>query len=358
MIGLILAFLLSFITTSLLIRYKKLHQKFSADSDFSGPQKFHQFPVPRVGGIGIALGAVFAILIRFSYGQGFGVETLLLLCAIPAFAIGMTEDITKKISVRARLIFTAIGAGLFVSLSHMRILGVGIPHIDSIISIPGVGGLLTIFAITGLSNAYNIIDGFNGLASMVGIITLLAIGYISYVLMDPLLMYTSLIMASAILGFFVWNYPRGLIFLGDGGAYLIGFWIACLSIILAYKHHEVSPWFCLMINGYPVIETLFSIYRRTIHQNKSPGQPDGMHFHTLIYRRILIKDQCDDHLFSANAKTAPYLWIMAGLSVMPATLFWNSTHILALSWFIFLSIYMWIYSRIVNFRTPFWMRIS
>ncbi len=85
----------------------------------------------------------------------------------------------------------------------------------------------------------------------------------------------------------MYNYPRGLVFLGDGGAYLIGFWVASLSVLLVYRHQEISPSFALLINIYPIIETLFSIYRRRIHQGKCPGQADRLHFHTLIYRRLL-----------------------------------------------------------------------
>ena len=162
-------------------------------------------------------------------------------------------------------------------------------------------------------------------------------------------------MAGAILGFFIWNYPQGLIFLGDGGAYLIGFWIAVLSIWLCARHPEVSPWFALLINGYPIMETLFTIYRRKIHQNKSPGAPDGIHFHTLIYRRILQAKHFDSVL-TANARTAPYLWILAGLSIAPASLWWQSTPILMGACALFIISYVWLYTKIVQFKTPSWMR--
>ncbi|WP_162785839.1 MraY family glycosyltransferase [Polynucleobacter necessarius] len=227
-----------------------------------------------------------------------------MVCAIPTFAVGLTEDLTKKISVRLRLVFTAISAAMLVYLMPAYITRLDIPYVNLILTFSITGGALTVFAITGLANAYNIIDGFNGLASMVGIITLLAIAYVSFVVADSQIMYLSLIMAAAILGFFIWNYPRGPIFLGDGGAYLTGFWIASLSVILTYRHREISPWFALLINGYPIVETLFTIYRRKIRQGKSLGQPDGIHFHTLIYRRILLPHHCQG-IFSANAKQRP-----------------------------------------------------
>lgn len=357
MIGLLAVFLSSFVANLLIIRFKHFHEKFSADSDLSGPQKFHTNIVPRIGGVSIAIGLFTAILFRFKNTPAPIPEITLLVCAIPTFAIGLTEDLTKKISIRLRLIFTAIAAALLVYLVPTQITKLDIPYLDAILTIPIIGAALTVFAITGLANAYNIIDGFNGLASMVGIITLLAIAYVSFVVADPLITYLSLIMVAALLGFFIWNYPRGLIFLGDGGAYLIGFWIASLSIMLTYRHQEISPWFALLINSYPIAETLFTIYRRKIHQGKSPGQPDGIHFHTLIYRRILRPRQCQ-RVFSANAKTSPYLWALTILGITPAILWWQSTPTLIASSLLFITCYVWLYARIVQLKTPRWLHLE
>ena len=159
------------------------------------------------------------------------------------------------------------------------------------------------------------------------------------------------------MGFFIWNYPRGLIFLGDGGAYLIGFWIAILSILTVSRHGEVSPWFALVLNAYPILETIFTIYRRKFHQGKSPGHPDGIHFHSLIFRRILNKSHItnESDWFSANAKTSPYLWVFSSLAVIPAILFYNSTYILMGCLLTFILCYVWLYRRVVTFKTPTWM---
>jgi UDP-N-acetylmuramyl pentapeptide phosphotransferase/UDP-N-acetylglucosamine-1-phosphate transferase len=354
MSGLIAAFLTSFAITLLILRFKHLHLHFTADSDLSGPQKFHKIAVPRIGGISIAAGLFAAILIKTINLGVANPGLIFLLCAIPTFAIGLTEDLTKKISVRQRLLFTAVSAACAIYLLGIEITSLGIPFIDFLFAIPFFGIVFTIVAITGLANAYNIIDGFNGLSSMVGIITLFAITYLGYLLGDTTIIFLSLVMASAILGFFIWNYPQGLIFLGDGGAYLIGFWIAALSIWICQRHPEVSPWFALLINGYPIMETLFTIYRRKIHQGKSPGMPDGIHFHTLIYRRILHVKYFDSAL-SANARTAPYLWILAGLSITPTLLWWQSTPILMGACALFIISYIWIYTRIVKFKTPKWL---
>jgi UDP-N-acetylmuramyl pentapeptide phosphotransferase/UDP-N-acetylglucosamine-1-phosphate transferase len=240
---------------------------------------------------------------------------------------------------------------------NVQINSLDIPVIDYLFAVPLVATIFTIFAITGLTNAYNIVDGFNGLASMVGMISLMGLSYLGIKLNDPIIFSLSLIMASAILGFFIWNYPRGLIFLGDGGAYLIGFWIAILSILIVSRHAEISPWFALLLNAYPILETVFTIYRRKFHQGKNPGHPDGIHFHSLIFRRILNKTSITSKAdwFSANARTSPYLWVLSSLAVIPAIFFYDSTPILFGFLILFILSYVWLYKKVVTFRTPKWM---
>ncbi|QWD64390.1 glycosyltransferase family 4 protein [Polynucleobacter sp. MWH-UH2A] len=359
MSSLILAFFTSFIVTVLIIRTQKLHESLSGDLDLSGPQKFHSQIVPRVGGIGIALALTVGILFHASDTFASNQEWLLLVSAIPVFFVGITEDISKKVSVRMRLAFTAIGALILILLLDANINRLDVMGIDHLIAMPVISILFTVFAITGLANAYNIIDGFNGLSSMVGMITLVGLGYMGIQMNDSLITFLSFTMISAILGFFIWNYPRGLIFLGDGGAYLIGFWVAAITVLIVSRHPEISPWFAVMINAYPILETLFTIYRRKFHQGKSPGHPDGIHFHSLIFRRVLNPTQINNEMewFNANAKTSPYLWVLSTLAVIPAILFWRSTAILLGFLVIFTVSYIWLYKSIVNFKTPKWLNL-
>jgi UDP-N-acetylmuramyl pentapeptide phosphotransferase/UDP-N-acetylglucosamine-1-phosphate transferase len=357
MISLLAAFFSSFITTLLIIRFKHLHGQFSGDHDLSGPQKFHSHSVPRIGGISISIGLLAAVLIDLQSSITEPLKVTLFLCAIPTFAIGLTEDLTKSISVKIRLLFTALAAVLTIYFLDTSITRLDILGIDYLLGIPLVAIMFTVLAITGLANAYNIIDGFNGLSSMVGIMTLLGLAYVSFILRDTAIISLSMIMIGAILGFFIWNYPKGLIFLGDSGAYLIGFWIAVLSVLLVTRHPSISPWFALLINAYPILETVFTIYRRKIHQGKSPGLPDGIHFHSLIYRRILnlSAERNKFNLLNANSRTAPYLWLLSSFAVVPAILWWQSTPILITFTLLFVVFYVWLYNRIVRFKTPDWM---
>jgi UDP-N-acetylmuramyl pentapeptide phosphotransferase/UDP-N-acetylglucosamine-1-phosphate transferase len=278
------------------------------------------------------------------------------LCALPAFAIGLIEDLTKKMGVKTRLVATAVSAYMGIYFLNVLITKIQIPGVDWILSIGVIAIIFTIIAVTGLANAYNIIDGFNGLASMVAIISLLAIGYVAFKANDPVLASTCLIVIGAIGGFFIWNYPRGLIFLGDGGAYLIGYLIATLSILLVIRNPSVSPWFALLVNAYPIFETLFTIWRRKVHQGKNPGLPDGVHFHSLIYRRVIrwakVHESKETASYAKNAKTSPYLWFLSSLAVFPAIVWWQTTWILQCFALLFCVSYVIVYSAVVKFKTP------
>lgn len=351
------SFFASLFFTFLIVYSKNFHQRLSSDFDLAGPQKFHTRLVPRIGGLSISLSIITIIAINPTR-TSISYELTVYLLSIPVFLIGFTEDLTKKISANSRLFVIAISAALFTWLLETSITRLDIPVVDLLLSTTFVSIIFTVFAITGLTNAYNIIDGFNGLASMVGIITLTALSYVAFDVGDDNIMLASHLMIGSILGFFVWNYPKGSIFLGDGGAYLIGFWIATLSIILVTHHQSISPWFALLVNAYPILETLFSIYRRTVHQGKSPGLPDGLHFHTLIFRRIINtqRNKMSPRSLNANPKTSPLLWMFTGLSVVPAILCRQSTPVLMFLSILFVIFYIWIYRQIAIFKTPKWLK--
>ena len=360
---LILSFLVSLITTLWVVRYSHLHAHLTADSDLSGVQKFHAVAVPRVGGIGIFLGAVLALSMRYFQNAEVGAFGLLLIAAgLPAFLSGLVEDLTKKVGVRVRLLATVASAGLagfFLDawLSSVQILGID----NLMLAYPFVAIAITCFAVGGVANAFNIIDGYNGLSATVAVIILSGITYVAFQVGDYSIMIAALAMIGALFGFLAWNYPRGLIFLGDGGAYFVGFWIAELSVLLTSRHAEVSKWFPLLLCFYPIFETLFTIYRRVIVKRVHPGMPDASHLHQLIYMRIVRWSVGDEHgalTTQRNAMTSPYLWVLAALSVIPAILFWRYHLVLKAFTVLFAVTYVWIYSSIVRFKVPEWLRIS
>jgi UDP-GlcNAc:undecaprenyl-phosphate GlcNAc-1-phosphate transferase len=349
----LISFLFSFIISGLIIRYRSWHLSLSGDNFQDGPQKFHKGITPRIGGLAIVSGYLAATLLCTLLKPMFAKPlTLIMVAAFPVFFAGIIEDLTKRIGVKIRLSTAFLSGLIFLYVFEVSFIRLDIDIFDAAMSYPMVAIFFLMFAIAGLSNAYNIIDGFNGLASMVAIIAATAILYVAFKVNDGLVMTISVVIVGSTFGFFIWNYPRGYIFLGDGGAYLIGFLMAVTSILLIIRNPSISPWFSLMVNAYPIFETIFTIWRRRIHQNRSPTMPDGAHFHSLIYRRLMKWVHHDNgHQYLNNAKTSPYLWILSSIGVIPAVIFWNQTGMLIICSFIFISLYIYIYFRIVTFRT-------
>ncbi len=362
MTHLIVSFLTSLFVNLALIRSARLHGGLSADADLTGPQKFHVAPVPRIGGIGVFIASVvgtsFAWVLVGAVAHD---AALLMLCSLPAFLSGVAEDLTKNVSPRRRLFFTCLSAALGCWLLGAVLPRTDIPGIDLLMPwLPFAVGL-TLLSVTGVANAVNIIDGFNGLASMCVLLILLAIAYCAMRVGDSLVLTMALISAGAVLGFFVWNFPVGLVFLGDGGAYFLGFIVAELGVLLIARNPTVSPLFPLLACAYPIFETLFTIYRRKILKGVPTGAPDGIHLHTLIHRRIVrqairgLSGGFDRRQTVRNAMTSPYLWLVCLFSVMPSIVWWDDSRILATFLLLFIVSYIWLYRCIVRFGTPKWL---
>jgi UDP-N-acetylmuramyl pentapeptide phosphotransferase/UDP-N-acetylglucosamine-1-phosphate transferase len=363
MLVLLVAFAISAALTLLLVRLSKGRWRLLADHDMSGPQKFHTVPVPRVGGLGIFLGVATALaFVDWRYGDGgLLLGSGLAACALPAFAAGIVEDLTKAVSPSRRLLATAVSAALAFWFLGAQIHDTDIPGLDWLVSF-GAGALLvTVVAVAGIANSINIIDGFNGLASMCVMIMLTALAYVAFQVNDTTVAMMALAGIGAVMGFFIWNFPAGLIFLGDGGAYFLGFFVAELSILLLVRNPTVSPMFPLLVCVYPVFETLFSIYRRRFLRAVPPSMPDGIHLHSLIYRRVMrwaVGNRSAKALTRRNSMTSPYLWLLCMMSVVPAVLFWDNTWLLAAALALFGVSYVLLYWRIVRFKSPRWMRFA
>lgn len=272
-------FLMSFSISLLIVLSKPLHTHFSSDT-LQGDQKFHQGDVPRIGGIAIFVSLVAAWFFFFPDP----VFAKILLASLPVFLTGLWEDIFKSVSSLRRLIAALIAGALFIYLSGYTLTSTDIYLFDMVFAALYLFPILTIISISAFSNAINIIDGFNGLASGSSAIMALSIAYLGYQSADMLVMQLALLFAAAVGGFFVVNFPRGLLFLGDAGAYLNGFMLSVLAVMLVERNADITPLILLVIFAYPIIELLFSIYRKTLRKGHRPDQPDKVHFHMLVYR--------------------------------------------------------------------------
>jgi UDP-GlcNAc:undecaprenyl-phosphate/decaprenyl-phosphate GlcNAc-1-phosphate transferase len=332
------------------------------------PQRFHAGDVPRLGGVGVLAGIAVSWLaaalaesvgVSINVGVDWKFAVSWIVVVLPAVLGGVYEDATQRLSVRYRLVLTGISAVLACGLLGLSLSRLGLPGIDNwLLAMPWLGIALAVFAICGLPHAFNIIDGYNGLAGTVALLVCMAITHVALQLGDRQLAAMLICLVGATAGFLYWNYPRGLIFAGDGGAYLWGIVIAVASILLVQRHESVSPWFPMLLLIYPVWETIFSIYRK-LARGSSPGLADALHFHQLIFRRIVrgvFHDDASRRMLMRNNRTSPYLWSFTLMTVVPAVLFWRNTLVLMMFCALFVLSYVGFYIAIIRFKVPRWLR--
>lgn len=345
-IEIFIALLSAIIISWLIITLADKKNLFLNDKDLIGVQKFHTHPTPQVGGL--------AVLISFAIGIWFLPDTKevllpLLLASLPTFLAGLIDDISSKIKPFIRLMFTFVSIAITFFWLHIGIFSIGFSWADNILSHHIiVSFLFSLLVIGGAVNALNIIDGYNGLMSGYAILVLLAIALVSYSLGDNFIMRLSLLLSASIFGFFLLNFPFGKIFMGDGGAYFIGFVLANIGLMFASRHDEVSNWFVLLLFVYPLYELLFSIYRKKFIKGTLPSQPDGYHLHMLVYKRR-VKSWHSNKVI-CNSTTSPFLWALSLIGIIPAVIWHDKQTILIICAFIFMAIYTIIYCRIVRFR--------
>ena len=329
-----IGFLLSLcVCLGIVIVSARLH--FFVDSATSNkPQRFHTDNTSRAGGLGIFIAFLCACAIFFGFDKPI---MGLLFGSLIIFLSGLAEDFSSALSPKLRLLLQCFGAFLACYTMHTYISDLSLGFV-----LPYVAGMFfSIFALVGVTNATNIIDGFNGLASGVCILIFGAIAVVAYRVQDWDIFHLAILIIPAILGFFVLNFPRGKIFLGDGGAYFLGFLAGFLLIALTQNESNgVSAWFGLSLMIYPVWEVLFSIFRKKVKRGLSPMQPDGVHFHMLIYKRFA----------KSNAKTSVWILALYMPFVILSVVFAHQSFVLIALSFVFVVLYQVFYRRLVAFR--------
>ena len=275
-----LLFSVSFLMTIIVIVTSKYHIKFTSDY-FSGIQKLHNKIVPRIGGVPIFISVVSVYFLLNEYQFTRGLILPIIIGAFPAFLTGLLDDITHSVSASVRLIATMFG-GLYLWWgSGLLVTNVELSAFDYLFQYSLFSVCFSLISIAGVCHSMNLIDGLNGLSSGFAILALFLISVVSNQIGDLDLNILCLIFICIILGFFSLNISTGKIFLGDGGAYLLGFILASLAIQLPARNYDVSPWISLIFCSYPIIETIYTICRRIL-KKKSIHEPDNLHLHHLV----------------------------------------------------------------------------
>jgi len=312
----------------------------------AGLQNIHLERTSRLGGAALVIGYMVAL------GVGLRLHLIalfpalpLLIAALPVFVVGLWEDVAHRVPPRQRLLAALVSAALASVLAQGIVTRLDLPYVDGWLTYLPIAVPLTLFMVMGACNALNIIDGSHGLAGGTSILLFLGIAILAWNVGDRLVLVQAVGMICALASFLLWNYPRGKIFLGDAGAYFIGFMYAQLSIQLIAHNTGISAWSVTALAAYPIVETLYSMYRRKFVRHTAAMQPDVLHLHSLIYacllrhgqrarpgdRRIDIwtsaypggeRRRC---IRGANARVAPLLWLHGGVCFASALYFHTNT---------------------------------
>jgi UDP-GlcNAc:undecaprenyl-phosphate GlcNAc-1-phosphate transferase len=257
--------------------------------DYPGERKIHKNPTPRLGGaalfLAINLGLWIALVWEGSilssdlkYLLGF------LLGGIVIFSLGIYDDV-KGLRVRWKIVFQSL-AILILMLFGLRISILYIPFFKAvdlgIFSFP-----ITFTWCLVIINALNLIDGLDGLASGLSVITSLTLLGVGIVLGVELISFITLAVMGACLGFLRYNYPPARIFMGDSGSLYLGYVFASVGVICPIKSYTAMAMFVpLLALGIPIFETFFSFFRRTLN-NKRFYHADKRHlFHFMLEKGL------------------------------------------------------------------------
>ncbi len=264
--------------------------------DETAVQSAHSGFTPRVGGLAIYISILVLIpLLSFGFipiSVVFDLDaewlTLLILSAAPVFTVGLAEDLGYEMSPKSRLVASVFSSLIVILLFKVWLSKLGIPGIDTLLMFAPFGILFTIFATVGVVNAFNLIDGLNGLSSYVTVSVAVSLSIIAYQAGNAQTSIFLVLFVAAVLGFMVLNFPLGKIFLGDGGAYALGHLVVWSAILLINHAPEVSSFSILLIFFWPVADTGLAIWRRWKLGNPA-DRPDRLHFHQLTMRFLEIR---------------------------------------------------------------------
>jgi UDP-GlcNAc:undecaprenyl-phosphate GlcNAc-1-phosphate transferase len=267
-----------FITISLIPVLRRAAIRVNA-MDFPDERKVHVHPMPKSGGIAMALGA-FIPIVLWVPGDPFVKAFLLGGATVTLF--GAIDDF-RNLGYKVKFLGQAIAALIVILYGDVKIecLGVFLPDgclLSNWIAVP-----LTLIVIVGVTNAINLSDGLDGLAGGITLLSFICLAYLAYRLEHPVIGVLAVAVAGAIFGFLRFNTYPAILFMGDAGSQLLGFLAVTLSVKLTQMSAPLSPLLPLLLLGFPILDTLTVMLER-IREGKSPFIADKSHFHHRLIR--------------------------------------------------------------------------
>jgi len=306
---------------TLLVMTKNLHLDRSARGHSgSAVQSAHNDPTPRIGGV--AIGAALVLSLFFAPESMMDNYLPFVLSLTPVFLAGLADDLGYEVRPKWRLMAAAVSSILAVAMLQMWVTRVDIPFVDEIIAFAPVGILLTIFATSGICNAFNLIDGVNGLSAGTGVLVAIGLASVAYFAGYPNFIELVILLVAALAGFLVLNFPFGKLFLGDAGAYSLGHILAWFAILVLDRLPNVTTWAIFLVFFWPIADTLFAIYRRSRSGTKL-HLADRLHYHQFVMRSIEIMWLGRERRKISNPLTTLVMMPLVAMPIVTGVSLWN-----------------------------------
>ena len=283
----LLLFFSYFLSKYFLFILKKTKTNLLADNQFQKPQAFHEHSTHRLGGIIIFSSLILVFLYLYYFKNIFFIEYISF-CTL-LFLLGTTDDFKINIAPKFRLFIMIIFVIFLIIYNNLSIKMISIEYLDHLMQIDIFALFFVCLCFLFIINGSNLIDGFNGLLSIHSLIVISILYYINLTNSNydlaSFLFYVLLIIAI----FIKFNFPKAQMFLGDGGAYLLGSLIAISAISTNNLNLEISSFFFCILLFYLFFEVFFSFFRKIFVVRQNPFLPDNKHLHMLLYKLLLKK---------------------------------------------------------------------
>jgi len=304
---------------SILFWNKSLHNLFEKQK--MGIQNIHvrDVAIPTFGGILLIATICIIIFIQSNNSVSILLYSMVVF-SLPMIIFSVAEDFYFNIKPMVRFLSIIFSALLFLNFVAIEFPVIQIPHIENLINSNAfVKYIFFSFALTLIINGVNLIDGANGLAPLSSLSALVALSFISLHSNDALVFTVSILILLLLTVFIFFNYPMGIIFLGDTGAYWLGWSIGILIIVFYGRNPEISSWGAILIGFYPCMEVIFSFFRKILI-GINPFYPDPNHIHLKLF--FLLRRKFKNN-FLANNLVLPILSPLWFLPPILALNFYN-----------------------------------
>ena len=287
MLKLFLLFTFNALLSAVAIRCSILVALFFGVADHVGGHKQHDKTTPFVGGVGVLVALLMAlILLIAAYPEQLSKWLALGVASVIIFATGFADDLVQ-LNFKMRLVIQAVVAFIMVLAGGVMLGDLGGLLSGSTLALGLFTIPFTVFSVIGGINALNMIDGIDGLAGMLSLISLLLIAAVAFVAGGSPTLTLSVALAGGMAAFLYYNLryasqQRAKVFLGDNGSMLIGFLLAWILIDLSQKPSSaMTPVTALWLFSIPLMDTLSVVLRR-IWVRRSPFMPDRTHLHHIL----------------------------------------------------------------------------